>query len=393
MINNFLYLILLIFCFKRFHNHKYFSNYIYDLPIIFGFALTSIGMLCYNLDISPINLNSTRQLYINSNSLNDAFITSLIFVFGLIITLKKPQESNFYQSGNYFHVLSIVVIFISSFIINGTELVLSGGYGTENFKTERWGGWALLFILSAANLISNINKYKIVKPILIFVSLYWFFAGNRSEILMLIVFLVFYKKMDKKISMLKIILPSTILLFLFDLLGRLRSAGITLQSIINNISNPTYIKEGTLSISTVGSSFYTLIATQAIAKENGFQYGKTYLAYLINSVPSFIPQAWDKVKDIAWFTEEAGTIGGSLLYSEAYLNFGNMGVLIFGSIFGYFWRIIWVKSNKSSLTNIFLISLIIYFQRYFLYGFVYLWKTILLFSSLHFLSFLIKKSK
>lgn len=391
VISLFLASVMTVLTLRKVHS---FLNFLFLIPLLFGYVVVLIAFVVWFWELSPLKLNDIRSSYVNSRNLSIAYTTSLIYFFGayLVFRFKSCSDFDFKvlpASNLYFF---IVLAFISSYLVNGTHLAIYGGYGTEGFKTDRWGGWPLIFIYSCAKILSSEGRDKLRFRVLLLLVLYWFLAGNRSEILLLSVVLLKFKSLKSAgFRITRSVLPLVIVAFIFDLLGRIRSTGLSMRMLGKVLTESSLVADGALSISTIGSSYYTLIASIGLTEKYGFLLGKSYLAYLVNSVPSFVPVPWPRIDDIAWYTEEAGTIGGSLFFAEAYMNYGLIGVLVFSLLFHLFWSRIWEKANVDSLSLTYVFLLLIYFQRYFLYGFVYFWKSIILLGFLFLMRQLVKR--
>jgi hypothetical protein len=344
------------------------------------------------LNISPLTLTEARYYYFqDAYILESLLIASIFFSFSAKLVYHTYIRSDILKDVNpkfryTLYILTITFCLITSLVINGADgTIVEGGYGV-GYKIERWGGWPLLFTISTAILvllaIKMEKKFIVIVFFLALSVLYWLFAGNRSEILALFLIIIFLfttrnSHFQLQITIQRLLLFGSLAVLIiigFDYIGYARVHGL---SSLNYAFSPLSGNDR-ISISTIGSSAWTIIASVGVVDQKGHEFGATYLAYIANSIPSFIPVPWERISDIAYYTSDAGTIGGSFMPNEAYINFGIPGVILFSWIFFSIINLVLKQSRFSSLQSIFYLSLAIYSQRYLLYGFTYLWKLILI---------------
>lgn len=379
-------------------------TFLYFLLGSFSLIALIYLLLLIVYDLTPIFLNEIRVHYVDYRSIRVSINIIAIFLSHVIIAISESMRDIVILKNTPFKLkvvyAALILLILSTIITNLGGNIIDGGYGSESFKSSRWGGWPLIFIFSVSIIIYQvyISKNNVWLKYFLFLSVfYWLLKGNRSEILVLsIIFflpsvLVGSQKSVKDYFSLKNILVITTVLIIFNFVGLIRSEGISKKpasSISTNI-----ISGDRLNISTIGPSLFTLTSSIKIVSENGFEYGITYLAYPYNSLPSFLPIHIEKIPDIAHYTKEANTIGGSMILAEPYINFGLFGVNVFSLIFFSFFGMILRKTFKSRLYILLLISFIVYFQRYYFYGFVYIYKLLLLFFVLIFINEVLKLYK
>lgn len=267
-----------------------------------------------------------------------------------------------------------VLIVVVSFSINSGGTIFTNVY--EGNQGSYWSGLPLIFVLLVTSWLLLQKKFGIAFLITLnSIILFWLLHGNRSEVLLLFVFgnylylskiKYFLNKKSLLFVFIAIIAPVTYVLFSFIGLER---EGLS--------AGGDVIRDGRLHIQTFGSSIYSGIVAVEAVNMDGFLFGKSYLELLLNSIPSFVPVPWERYQDVSEKYLEFEILGGFGLIGEAYINFGLFGPLIIGLFIVSILNIFLEKASSNWFYSFSLLSFILYSQRYFLYGTVYLSKILL----------------
>lgn len=345
--------------------------------------------LVYFFSFSPIGIVGNRVAYFIEINIEKAFIVILEqgVVFGTFAYYKlqaRTMTENKSKWKNGYLMLWFCVHIISAFLSNQGGNIVEGGYGGDSFQVEgAWGGWALVFVLTSS--IGFVQYFKQKNKIVLYILLgsvfIFLISGNRGEVLIhcFIFCYIFVQRRNaffvgSERFQVKQILPAialaSIVFVSFEFIGNLRVTGI---------SNADNRGEMSLMVGTLGSYTYSVISMIGIADDIGVKYGETFTAYLINSVPSFIPVPWERVQDISNLTAKATTRGGSGFAGEAYLNFGIFGPSLIALIYLLFMISVYRKATTSNFYFCFYVALTLYLPRFVYYGYVYPYKLLILF--------------
>lgn len=346
----------------------------------------------------PISGNVTYMFY----SIKEDYIYAVLlmaitnFIFYLTYLFYRPGKatkavclflySNEYRAGGSMIAPLIIVFFAAGLFYylsmqhGGILSFLFLGYGVteELVKSPLLASSFPIMFTSSFLLISSAYKRKSKKLflcgfiVLISMLVVCVILGRRAEIACWgMTFIIYYSCLYKKINF-KLLLPLIISGFLvLNFIGMTRNSNYrSLEQIVDNIDN-TYSRTG-------GSSYdwlYTLVDGQFVvpfeslpvimsSDSISFTYGTTLLSNLAQWVPRFIweskPYGLTRWYFQKFYDKNAPPNEGRafFIYSEGYVNFGIIGILIWAVGYSIFWRTIsffiqFGRLNKST-TNIFI---------------------------------------
>jgi len=360
--------------------------------VIIQFGVVFALFLSYFYDVAPMGMSKVRIYYYTESSVRTALFVALQQLFMVSIFLNYKSNYLFRNSvrpvNDVFVFFSLLGLLLSSYFANRSGTIITGGYGAD-FKEVMWGGWSLLYVLCASVLLYQSLLYKRISiiSVLSLSVLYWLLHANRGEVFVLAFLLgliLLLPLKGKVLSVSKAIFYFFVLVtfyLFFEVVGDARSVGISEYDFAFG-----FVEGGVLSISTIGSAAWSLISSINIADASGYMYGSTFLNYFTRVLPSFIPVPWEVSVDIAKYTSEAYTRGGSGFAGEAYINFGVFGPSAIAYIFVYFLRYLLSKGSSSPIYACFFLVIVLYSPRLIFYGYIYLVKALFLFLGILLLS-------
>lgn len=369
------------------NNHSSIISFITAISFIWMVVV----FVSFQFGLPPIQMTQTRWHVFSSGYLEMVVLMSAQVVF-LISALARglPTEISLkFKDNKRLRLLALLVTIITSYIINGDSFVFAGGYiGNQN---KYWSGLPAFFVVSLAAWMLLHKRFGFNFFITLnLIVIYWISTGNRSEVLMAFLLgntFVFLSVFGSKSIGFKSIfgLAALFIAFLvFSWIGSIRHQGSENSGIgfLADIFG-SLVQDDRLQVSTIGSSIYSTISAMDIAKNHGFQFGETFLGRFINIFPSFIPVPWERYVDPYFvYSDEYQTIGGFGFIGESYLNFGMAGIIIVLFFMVLLLRLLIVQSQKSFIAAWLFVSIALYAQRIFYYGFVYLHNTLLIFLGL-----------
>jgi len=188
--------------------------------------------------------------------------------------------------------------------------------------------------------------------------------------------------------MIKYFLPFLLMtILLFQFIGNFRATG-TIEGALLSFLNSS--QDRGVAISTIGPSAYTLVATIGQVDEHSLSllFGSSYLDYIFRILPSSLGLSGGRGEDIAdILVNNVEAIGGAHFGTEAYLNGGLPGAIIFAALTGCLVNAVSSRSRNSFLMAAFYMSIIFYLPRFLWYGNIYMFKLCIFFSIL----FLLRK--
>lgn len=290
-------------------------NYVLG-PVFFQYNFsTSYGLL--QLDLIPLNYDYINMALFIWNILNFNFIFFTSF-------LKKESELLKYKPK-----LKKKVTYIFSTLAILFTIIALPSLPFQTFDTRvvalkallPGNAWNHLVIILLIFIFSEFKNSKYVKFTYCFV-VFWFLSHfERVDMLGLLLM----------ISVLMIINASKkkrkryiVILFIF---GTIMFFGLTAFASIR-VNKSVKANELIKSIfvhSTVADIAYTFNSAIQYKSDKGLMYGKTYSAYLIESVPLLNSESrFDKI-----LQKQYHTVGGGYLLGEPIMNFGIIGLVVF----------------------------------------------------------------
>lgn len=336
----------------------------------------------------PVEDTAVRWSVFTESNIASGILGGAQFLYMITLALEKmPQGIEFKKPNKgWLQTPLVIASLATSILINGFAFTIYGGYsGNTNIY---WSGLPAIFIaVMAAIILVKKNESNLLLIFINLVVLYWILTGNRSEVLLIFILgNAFYLFSKPRFSSTKhrnaaaaAILPACFIIF--TAVGITRTSGITYflssptESIFSGITS-----NDRLNISTVGSSVYSGLAAIDISKKDGLYYGETFIGQIKNTIPSFIPTPWERYSDpYQTYQLSYQTMGGFGLLGESFLNFGSLGPILIGILLAAMLRNLSLQANRSIFFSWVLLSLVLYSQRYFFYGYVYLHNLVTLF--------------
>ncbi|MHA6298269.1 hypothetical protein [Devosia sp. CAU 1758] len=344
---------------------------------------------------------------------------------GGLVSLLRVQERSPWPG-----TLALAVcMVVTTVLANRTSTILSGNYGeVEPASTGWFSGWPVLYCAASAWYMVRTRMSRWYDYVFWYaVIAYWLFHGNRSEILIqsMLPILVFAAHGPRVWSVLGGVInwrrvPAALVmavsvLLMFESVGLLRSHAVfapptrvsqptssltpqvaplpqveaaapTLQSAVANareLAIHTGLSRG-VALSTIGPSAYTLVAIVGLTETRKlqWQYGKTLQQYVYRIVPSRLNWFPGRAEDMSEvLMREADTLGGSHFAAEAYLNFGIMGAIALAFLVGKYFSLLG-RFAASGLIAAWSLASVFYLPRLAWYGYIYMYKLMLLFGFL-----------
>jgi hypothetical protein len=306
-----------------------------------------------------------------------------------------------------FRWASAILLVALSVLANPSQLVFVGIYGSEDFfgETVLIGGWSLIFVIyfSYYAVVTQFQRYTDYLLSLGLVG-YWLAHGNRSEVLGIVVIValallagavrrrhgvVSFERLRIGAStitwpnLLKALFALIIGVTVFQVVGNVRSLEVDdiREASVADLLGGSERTDIAVAISTVGPAVYALTASVGLIEDDviEYQYGRTYVDYLLRTFPSNWPLPFDRPDDIALLLmREAQTLGGVHFGGEAYINFGIYGAYFFAFLYGLFLSWVFVRSRHSVLFATLNATLLMLAPRIVWYGNIYLYKTLVL---------------
>lgn len=354
---------------------------------------TAVVFAVAALRSSPVNIEGiARAQVFSSVSLQHFAMCAAVSLQIISLSLRLSKTATLQRPSHEFNnsalILTVIAVaFLSTYFSNRYQLIFSQSYGSVGSKEETWGGWPLLFLMANSFLIlAYVNSSRATAQVclaaLAICYMYWLAHGNRSEVAVQVLILPLILSARRRRGNAAIPLRAWHV-------GAAVAAAFTMYAI-------GFYRTGEalqLSFSTAGASVWSYVVAAYFVEQDGLLLGSTYLQYLGNSIPSFIPVPWDRGQALASAFSDYALLGGFGFIGEAYLNFGYAGCIAIASlylaIFIYFSRL----ASKKLLESIFLLMFILYIPRFVFYDFVYFYKLMLLYGSCALIRGILRTSK
>ncbi len=375
-------------------------NIIFAIPAAISFIqLLSITAI-YIAGVPPLFPTVLRISIFESNSILIAiFCIQIQTSFAFMLTKTYVQQNAIWIIDNKFiyWILILLVSVVSCIGANFDQsIVLNGNYSSaiaEN-SSSTWGGWSLIYVVSTAFLLKELRSAVLYKNniIILFVFLeilYFIIHGNRSEILIQAIIAIIYLYYNQKLFYNDLFINKTVSMMIFFIVLFFYFIGEFRDGVESSLS---VARDGYLFFSTISGAMWSQIVTVHHFSAFGTEFGSTYLYYLINSIPSFIPTPWDRGHEIISLLPDSEIVGGVGFWGEAYINFGILGVYFFSLITFTLIRKVFVLAPVSRFAFVISLSISLYAPRFLLYDIVYLIKMTMLFLILYIFFIVLKTS-
>ena len=371
-----IYILIVLYFINLFSSHEvksYWSVYLFIITIIiFNYSYNKFKDL-----INPISLLiplqsayifyslmlSTVQNELNINTKALFYIFNCSYLLGAIIDWKVGACRENYQKKYVFHVanvlicLSIAVTILEAYMSGGFPIILSI-FNVRNIYNELVLIHVFHYLVMLSALLPGVyywcHKKNILKKSYFYVLSIIAFVivvntlSRQIIILMLIVFYLTYIKFNA-LSVRKMIIYFIGLIAVFIVIGNLRITNIT-----DSISPLNYLK----AYSSVPNEFkvnlfdvtFNLYAARnyntlndMITLADGNKYYGLYFLQPLLGLPG--------IKNIFIFPPAEnlnGFVQLATILIDPYLDFGYFGILIFGFIYGYAAKVIYIKYKRSN---------------------------------------------
>lgn len=328
-------------------------------------------VLMYPFALSPKNIPATGYTWYLRylNYIDKAFIISLIGILGFIIgclVARSKQADNFpvlnsvSQSFKFLSKTSSLLV-LSLFLIGLFFLMYKLGYFAQ-------GNTARAYAMANPAVRPIANLFLALLPLFVSLSLFVFHtkrsilaiffiligillgltSGTRTATLggiLLFIYAKFNFQSKKRSNLLKIVFLGFVLLFLAIYIGDLREHQYNPFVTIDKLYNKLFY----------GNNFSDLrdFAWVLSGWDESYLYGRTQLAGLLSFIPSSIFSFREEWRLGVFTTRVLGfdhSIHPGLrpgIFGEPYFNFGYIGVMFFGFLYGYIIYRIHLFAQKS----------------------------------------------
>ena len=210
------------------------------------------------------------------------------------------------------------------------------------------------------------NKSTTIYTMLLLIQVVFFLLmGDRGTgLTLLVTFMFMNAAFDKNFSAKKYILPSIIIVFLIPIVKYYRifftqgGTGAITEAISYSLKNNPIVDI----LLETGGSQKILLLTISKVKQAGLAYGKAYLDFFVKMIPSFFGIKTNYGTLAKWVI---GTTGyqtqGYSIWGEAYLNFGQFGILFMFFIGGVFRYLLYTDEDNRNLFQTIRVSIALHF--------------------------------
>jgi hypothetical protein len=281
-------------------------------------------------------------------------IVMIVFIYGGIIYFRKNITSNYISTkilipiGSGWALFFCVLTLTFAYLTDPGSTILTHRYIdviNERFSnTEFAGGLFVIFwVLAFVNF--QMARQKKIFILVTILSIIWFILhAKRAPVLGILLVFLFYFYQSKKLS-LKLIIISTLLVFILFAVGEVRNSSLFSYKIASFFET-----NDVASLPGNGAGvFLTLMGTIYITDEiyNGFLYGTSYLNEFYGIIPTPLLRLFDMPLPVGYGTDKYAAhlyyLGGMHLLAPAYANFGVLGILFLSAIVG--WLIAYIHSS------------------------------------------------
>lgn len=375
-------------------------NYIYILILLLykryllSFLFIFILLEMYTLNIIKISflnleLGSWREFYNNENMINSAFyyihislgLLGFVFLFMSIINNKvnqkyfKRNSLSIIRFSNYKLNIFVIFSFIFYFLYIALEvpIIIQGKlFWMENrINFPFYELFNLLtFLIVYLVFFKKINKktIKILKNISLLLILILFIAGFRAPLIsyLFVLFVVYYLNNKIKINYIfyfSILMP--IFYLTITIIGTLRRGieGFSIKQFFLDVGNHEL------------NEFFTLVG---VMHHDLILYGASYLDALMRLLPKFITgdigMQFERISEtiarliLPDYTDDSKINMGTFIISELYLNFQFFGVLLGSILLGYLFSVLEIKKYKNDFFQIVYYSSVVFLFSLIYYG-------------------------
>ncbi len=240
---------------------------------------------------------------------------------------EEMQKHNAKESKVFSTICALIAIIFS--IIAFPNLNFSFESSTRFNSLLPGNAWNHVVVIALIFAIPNFKDSKMVKFSYVFCITWFLLHSERVDVLglviaLLIILMINRKDMVKKIfaiKNLKYYIIGIIVVLLLVYIGEYRAGN-------KNIDFETMFRK-VLVQNTAADVGYVYNSSILYTESHGFEYGKTYLLYLIKLIPFISTDIYDASIILQ---KEYYTAGGILNLSEPYMNFGIIGVIIFAIV-------------------------------------------------------------
>lgn len=360
----------------------YFKSFLLKLPVlIYGYPIWVMSGLYLGLPADRIVANVGMDYYFDFISIG--FFSALGSYIAFIITIWSIRKNEFIFFRVPFsfalRLICLALYFLLLFIAYPGVMGLSEG---------RFGsGGSLVIVLFAITSLSRDFKYKVdfINTLLFILVLFMLSQGERVDFILALAALFMINKKESKFSIIRLVFVVVIFLFV-GVYGGLSRHGveITFETLL-------------LSVSFAMTNFGTAIDVVHVYLSSVWYFYNKPLDYmpLVNLISSYIPfspmgGASSEFNFTLVNQKYITNVGGGLFYSVGMMTIGPAGVVLFGFLYGYLFKRLFLL--KSYWSMIFIAFFVQQFRIQW-YGANYFGNVFLILSCLGFILFFLKKQK
>ena len=292
-----------------------------------------------NLEVSSIHLSKTVQVSLISLSVFIAYSTVFLYVYkeGGFVSSSKSYGFDRRDIGVQIGILNQIILYFTSL---------------------------LLILLYRMNKINVFTIFVLIGPGVIAIL-----SGNRADFLMqtgivlLLCFIIMRRNQSHSLPIFKLVLLAAIMYFLTGFISVWRNIGDVSTSIEVFLSGAIFIKDrGGIDVLTLAtgnqmlSGFYAVYSKINLLNEQ-YLFGSSYVDYLIRLPPGFM--GFDRPEDLALQMTVGDTLmqqGGIYEITEAFWNFGYLGVYMVPLLISFLISILLNKCYSISRYQLFYLS-------------------------------------
>lgn len=360
------------------------------LIVLMQSIYTLLAFTVYLFRLNPIQWTPTRGGVVDDEAALMVVFGAAQFLFILSAILRSRSRVDGFNNRDrrVFRIAALLIVIVASILINPGRDFFSGEY--QGQVASYPGFMPAIFVISLSAWILLQRKYGIGYFIILNTIVgWWLINGNRSEVLIGFVFgnYLFLKNLvpnDRRFRALIYTCGGVMTFAVFSFVGYFRVYGLLAFDEFGFLRLFAYMIDGDrLQVQTFGAAIYSAMVAVHHAADSGLLYGETILGQIINTLPSMIPVPWTRYVDVTEGLRDYQLIGGLGFVGEGFLNFGVIGPALMAYGLATIFLQLKYRVCTSFLASWFLLSLVLYGQRFILYGFVYFYNTLSFFLVLY----------
>lgn len=367
-------ILIILYIFMTIVNSSFFCPMLISIWVFFySFMLIAPLSQSNNLVYFPNTILIDYKDIVNANILNGIFLLSFIITYKGRYKVNKKKYDDIINK-NLIKVALIISLLILIIFFKNIRYLFKY-HDLEIDFNESFSSTILtnyIFVIPFSFIVYFLSKYRELdkKIIYIFFSIVFIIAfynpfmakRNYFAPFLLTIFIYLFKDKIRNRDLLALLLVGLIIIFpIFKLITHTNDINISNLNSINSKVNLSYIYQSGL-LGLDFDAYSNLIGTMHYVEQNGYRMGKQILMLFLFYIPRKI-----------WINKPINTgllVGNYLMYnyemwfnnlsnpivSEAYIDFGIVGVIIYACLLGYITKKVEINvtDNFSLLVSIFI---------------------------------------